>query len=534
MSAFLCLVSELVVYFKIKESLLQEIDRKGGAIVKSITNVAKEYYEEYTAAEKAFQEAKTKAQESAKKDVEELNKNNEEMKKRNEQKTKTFNKFSNYLKEMLARGEGENVIYSSEILNIAFVVDDIPYLPSIQAGQKDTKLAGREFNLQEKIGDLWYSTNIKVIEGEMTVGSRSFGIRAYSQTVIPDKLRAFIMLSEQDITKTKEEVLTNIAITTIFAIVIGIIISILLARHVTHPVRQLIKDVEAVGKGNLTHKTIPTSSDEIGILANTFNLMTQSLKFAHESELEKQAREHELKVATEIQSCLLPSQIPQLPKYDIFSFYNPSKEVGGDYYDFIEIDNDHIGFIIADVSGKGVPGSMVMTMARSLIRMEAMRNISPAKVFVEVNKILAQDIRRGMFVTAMYCVLTISTGEIVISSAGHNPAVIFRKNLGKNELVNPKGMALGFDKGTIFDRTVKEEKCKLNTGDRVLIYTDGVSEAMSPVNEEYSEERLFKFVEEQASKSSTELVQNLVKSLEQWKGTAPQSDDITIVTFIKK
>ena len=247
--------------------------------------------------------------------------------------------------------------------------------------------------------------------------------------------------------------------------------------------------------------------------------------------LEKKAMEHELTIATEIQANLLPKMIPKPPGLDIGAYYRPSKEVGGDYYDFIMIDDSHLGLIVADVSGKGIPGSMVMTKTQTLIRMEADRgaNTSPADTLKHVNRLLARDIRKGMFVTAMYMILDLKTFELTVTSAGHNPLMVHRVD-GKVEQINPSGIALGFDKGTLFDRTVKEEKVVLNRGDRFAAYTDGVVESMNEQKEEFGDERFIILIKKLAKRPSNEFVQVIAQALDEYKGAAEQHDDITLVT----
>ncbi|NUM36397.1 MAG: SpoIIE family protein phosphatase [Candidatus Brocadiae bacterium] len=515
-AASLCLVAELVVYFQIKDTLLKEIDRKGTALVRSVGSLAEQYYNQ----NEEYQELLLKAKGENKE---------EDIKKYQTKKQENVEKFSKYLENMVVMQDD-----ASEILNITFLVNVVG-LPVLQAGtHRASEIRGHEENLIVRSQGQWVESNIKMIQGEISTEKGKVGIRAYRLPLLEKKLEAFVMLSAQGIEDTTDAVLKNILITAVIAILLGTIISLFLARQVTQPVRQLMRDIEIISKGNLSHKTIPTSTDEIGLLAHTFNIMTQNLKSAHETELENKAREHEMKIATEIQSNLLPGQVPQIAGYDIASYYNPSKEVGGDYYDFIEIGPDHIGFIVADVSGKSIPGSMVMTMTRALIRMEALRNASPGKTFLEVNRILAKDITKGMFVTAMYCILEISTGNLILSSAGHNPAIVWKAKNQKNFLVNPKGMALGLDKGIIFEKTIREEKVVLERGDRVVLYTDGVPEAMSPQKEEFGDDRFLDIIARESRQSADHLVQSIVHDLVQWKGSGPQSDDITIVSFGRK
>jgi sigma-B regulation protein RsbU (phosphoserine phosphatase) len=302
---------------------------------------------------------------------------------------------------------------------------------------------------------------------------------------------------------------------------------------ITEPIKALMRDMQEVSSGNLEHQTVPRSKDEVGLLAATFNRMTHALRAAHMQELEAKALEHDLEIASEIQSNLVPKRMLKIPGYDVSAYYRPSKEVGGDYYDFITIDDDNEGIIVADVSGKGVPGSLVMSMARAFIRMEAerSRNVSPADTLVRANRMLAQDIKKGMFVTALYCILNKKTNEVRVASAGHNPLVVWRAAAGRIERVNPNGIALGFDKGPVFERTIKEERIVLGHGDRIVAYTDGVVEAMNARNQEFGEERFHALIRELAGRDSNQLLNLIVRALDEHRGNAAQSDDITIVTL---
>jgi len=376
--------------------------------------------------------------------------------------------------------------------------------------------------------------DVEITEGIYSGAGGSKRVRSYKKDVLDETGRtvgtAILYLSAAKIDNAKSAILTAMMLPLFLAIAIGAGIGFYVSTLVTKPLKALLTDINIVSGGDLAHETKAQSTDEIGYLARTFNLMTKSLSSAHEAELENKAMEHELNIATEIQSNLLPHKIPKIPGLEIGAYYRPSKEVGGDYYDFIQIDQNHLGIIVADVSGKGIPGSMVMTMARSLIRMEAERNLSTADTLVKTNRILARDIRRGMFVTALYALLDISKRTLLVSSAGHNPMVIYRKSTGKYELVNPNGIALGFDKGPIFERTIKETSIQLGFGDRIVLYTDGVVEAMSPTSVEFGDDRFYKMVQLLSEKDSNVFINTIMKSLDEHKGEAPQHDDITLVT----
>lgn len=374
---------------------------------------------------------------------------------------------------------------------------------------------------------------VTIEEGIYDAGSpvraRSFKKDVLDENGSP-KGRVIVLLRAAKIDSVKSNILTALLIPLVFAIMIGAGIGFYLSTIVTKPLKTLISDIQIVSRGDLEHETKARSTDEVGYLARTFNLMTKSLAQAHEAELETKAMEHELNIAVDIQSNLLPKRIPKIPKFEIGAYYRPSKEVGGDYYDFIQIDQNHLGIIVADVSGKGIPGSMVMTMARSLIRMEAERNLSTADTLIKTNRILARDIRRGMFVTCLYALIDVTNNTMLVSSAGHNPMVVFRRATGKYELINPNGIALGFDKGPIFERTIKEQKIPFAPGDRFVLYTDGVVEAMDGRNVEFGDERFYKMVQSLADKDSNVFINTVVKALDDHKGDAPQHDDITLVT----
>jgi sigma-B regulation protein RsbU (phosphoserine phosphatase) len=207
--------------------------------------------------------------------------------------------------------------------------------------------------------------------------------------------------------------------------------------------------------------------------------------------------------------------------------------VGGDYYDFLAINEDLEGIVVADVSGKGVPGSLVMTMARAFIRMEAEQHHNPsaAATLVQVNRMLVQDIKRGMFVTALYCILDKKTNELRVASAGHNPLLVWRAASKKLEMVNPGGIALGFKEGPFFEKGIKEQTLVLDHGDRIVAYTDGTVEAMNEKKQEFGDDTFNALIQQLATRDSNQMLNLVVKALDEHKGDAPQSDDITIVTL---
>ena len=350
-----------------------------------------------------------------------------------------------------------------------------------------------------------------------------------------DEIRAggnvYVTLSAAKIRSALTKLLARLALIFLVATVIGIGTAYILASRFSKPITMLVADFEIVSQGNLEHRTETHASNEIGYLAKRFDELTVRLRATQRAEIAYKAREHELKVAEAIQQSLLPKDVPEIPGYDIKAFYRSSFEVGGDYYDFIRIDEDQLGIVVADVSGKGIPASMVMAMARSVMRAAAHAHQSAADVLKEVNHIMAEDLRRGTFVTALYMLLRHKDKELYVSSAGHNPFVLHSANASTCRLIRPRGIALGFDKGPIFNNTIEEEVIKICSGDRIVAYTDGVVEARSPDGDQFGDERLMNLVAGADGMSSEAFVQLLVQEVTKHEGPDQQHDDITIATF---
>jgi len=373
------------------------------------------------------------------------------------------------------------------------------------------------------------SSGVRIADGR----DKATGEEVRLYYIKKDSMQFNVILSLARINEARGALKSSILLPVMISILAGIGIAVWIGTLITNPIKHLMSDMNQVSNGNLEHRTVAHSNDEVGMLAQTFGRMTEALRAAHEQEIESKALEHDLAIASEIQSNLVPKRMLKVPGYDVSAYYRPSKEVGGDYYDFISIDDENEGVIVADVSGKGVPGSLVMTMARAFIRMEAerSRNTSPADTLMKANRMLAQDIKKGMFVTALYCILNKRTNELRVASAGHNPLVIWRAATNQVQLVNPNGIALGFDKGPVFERTVKDEMIVLGHGDRIVAFTDGTVEAMNAQNQEFGDERFYTLIRDLAPRDSNQMLNLLVKALDEHKGNAPQSDDITIVTL---
>ncbi len=318
--------------------------------------------------------------------------------------------------------------------------------------------------------------------------------------------------------------------TALLVIVAMAVIAWYSAGRVTGPIRRLAADMQAMAEGDYTRRSNLPDTDEIGLLAQAFNSMAERLRVARANKKENSRLESDLAIARSIQNNLLPLQTPRVRGLDIHTSYRPAREIGGDYFDFLPVDNEHMGIAIADASGKSIPAALVMSTTRAILRFVAPGNNSAAETLTRVNAILSVDIPKGMFVTAYYLILDPLNNQMLCASAGHTPLLIARSD-GSVELLNPGGIALGFDNGPIFQRSIREQRVKLEKGDRVLLYTDGVVECVNPANEEYSDRRLREFLRRNRELSSYEFVGALLADLDRHRGTAEMRDDTTIVTF---
>ncbi len=244
---------------------------------------------------------------------------------------------------------------------------------------------------------------------------------------------------------------------------------------------------------------------------------------------DKKRLDHDLSIARRIQTLLLPGDIPHVPGFEIAAFNIPALMVGGDYYDVIHVDDDHIGIAIADVSGKGIGGALVMSVCRSTLRARAPGQLSPAHVLRDLSRELAHDLAEDMFVTAGYFVLNHRTRELRYARAGHEPLVLCRN--AHIEEMEPSGIAIGMQPPDVFDEILKEHNRTLQAGDVLLAYTDGITEAMNQGGEEWGAERLYDVVRTAAEGSAQQVIETIRGHLTRHTGEAPPYDDMTLVAL---
>ena len=241
------------------------------------------------------------------------------------------------------------------------------------------------------------------------------------------------------------------------------------------------------------------------------------------------ALQNELEVASNMQQSILPTQFPKGSSFQIFGNMKPARSVGGDFYDIMRLDNGRIGLAIADVSDKGVPAALFMMSTRTLLKGAAIGTLKPGEVLREVNDLLNEDNEASMFVTVLYAVYDPSNGKLTYANGGHNAPLVVHADGRSDLLPLTDGVALGL----VPDMEYQEATVTLSPGDTVVLYTDGVSEAMNGDDEEFGNERLLKIFASSNPTNSEEANQAIFRAVEAFVGAAPQSDDITCLTLCR-
>lgn len=377
--------------------------------------------------------------------------------------------------------------------------------------------------------------SIEVYEATKETGSLSVPVYRFAITLDEKKFgpgaKVRMDIDRSSIVQVRNNLMIAIVLAVIVAMVAVVAVANWLAGTVTQPLERLLKDMQIVARGNLDHQSQVASTDEVGQLAGAFNRMTSDLKVAQHALVEQEKQAYELSMAKEVQRHLLPAEPPIMPGFEVAAHYQGAKAVSGDYFDFIPLGDGVWGFIVADVSGKGIPGSMVMAVTRTIIRLMAPRFPSrAAETLKEANRLIARQIKRGMFVTAVYAILDERSGSLTYVSAGHNPIVIYRAVTRSVELAQGKGIALGFNEGPIFDRTIVENRTTLAPGDSFVLYTDGFPEAMNEQNEEFGDEKFYRLIAGNGALEPRVLNAGLVNEITKHRGAAEQSDDLTLIT----
>jgi sigma-B regulation protein RsbU (phosphoserine phosphatase) len=286
----------------------------------------------------------------------------------------------------------------------------------------------------------------------------------------------------------------------------------------------------AMNRGAFDFTTKPINLEDMELTIEKAVEQIRFVKNAQQEHSQLKSIQSDLKVAKEIQETILPKEFQPFPDcytFDIYASMNAAAYVGGDFYDFFRIDNDRLGFVIADVSGKGIPAAIFMAISRTVVRAIALTENSAAQGMQRSNDILCRESVNDMFVTVFYGILNVNSGVVTYCNAGHNPPVLVRKE-GETSFVPPTNDLV---LGAMPDILYHEKELVLRPGDNLFLYTDGVTEAMNIRREGYGTERLLKNCRLLANQSSEELVREITDSVKRFTVGVSQSDDITLLSI---
>ena len=342
-----------------------------------------------------------------------------------------------------------------------------------------------------------------------------------------------------DAIKAKEKhFMMNIIILMIFVIIGLCFVSVMVMNvYVVNPIKTLSQTAYSYIRDKDKGASFATlkidQHDEIGDLHASFKQMEQDLN-EHIRDLmevtsEKERMETELNVAAKIQMDMLPTDFPDNDRVGVSAFIKPAKDVGGDFYDFFNIDDDRIAFVIADVSGKGIPAALFMVIAKNTIYNRSLRGDAPSRILTDVNNRLCMNNDQALFVTAWLGILTLSTGELVMVNAGHENPAIRHRDGSFEAYVSEHGLPLGAVSGIEYE----DEVVRLNSGDMLFVYTDGVTEAKNHDGVRFGEERLIRILNTADTNMETcgELISVVTDQIKDFIKSEDQFDDITMMAI---
>lgn len=397
-------------------------------------------------------------------------------------------------------------------------------------------------NVDFSKNELGHYNDDQIISGYATInetGWKLVNLLDYNKVLEPvRKVETAVSTTSDTMQETlKQQIRSTITVFLVFLFVLLVAVlafSAQISGKITKPIEVLALGVDEIGNGNLGHTIPDLGENEIGKLASNFNTMSKQLS-EYITNLAKVTKDKEriateLNVATTIQRSMLPCIFPAFPdrrEMDIYASMLPAKEVGGDFYDFFLIGQTHIGIVVADVSGKGVPAALFMVIAKTLIKNFAQLEISAGQILTMANEQLCQNNEAGMFVTVFLAIMDLQNGEMTYANAGHNAPLIKRVE-GEYEWLKAKpGFVLAGMEGMVY----KEHKNKLNAGDKLFLYTDGVTEATNAENELFSDPRLLEVANKYKDCDVETLLHNIKKEIDIFVANAPQFDDITMLGF---
>ena len=318
--------------------------------------------------------------------------------------------------------------------------------------------------------------------------------------------------------------------------VVAFSMGLALARSITGSVHELFAGTERVRRGDFTGRVSIKSRDQLGELSASFNSMTASIEDLLLQKAEKERMEQELRIARNIQMSLLPQGPLVMAGISLTAHCEPAREVGGDYYDFLPIDDHTFGILVADVSGKGTSAALYMAELKGIMMSLSQRHRSPRELLIEADRIISRHLDSRSFITVTYLVVDLRAGLLQYARAGHCPLVYVPGPYAQRrrpQLMAPDGLVLGLtlDEGRTFNRLLEEVTLPLGRGDLIVLYTDGITEAMNADGECFGDARLASLIGQHADLSADELRERILREIDSFTESALQQDDMTMVVL---
>jgi serine phosphatase RsbU (regulator of sigma subunit) len=341
---------------------------------------------------------------------------------------------------------------------------------------------------------------------------------------------------ELDLQKALLVALALIGIMFLIIQVVAFAMGLALARSITGSVHELFAGTERVRRGDFAGRVAIKSRDQLGELSESFNSMTASIEDLLQEKAEKERLEQELRIARNIQMSLLPQGPVSMRGLTLTAHCEPAREVGGDYYDFLPIDDHTLGILVADVSGKGTSAALYMAELKGIVLSLSQRHRSPRDLLIDADRIISRHLDSRSFITVTYLVVDLLAERLLYARAGHCPLVYVPGPYAAQrtpQLLAPDGLVLGLqlDEGQTFVRLLEEVSVPLGRGDLFVLYTDGLTEAMNGEGECYGESRLAAVIGDHADLPADELRERILRDIEAFTGSALQQDDMTMVAL---
>jgi len=337
--------------------------------------------------------------------------------------------------------------------------------------------------------------------------------------------------SKKELNDAIHRAFTATLIVSAIALSIGLLLSLWFFRRISRPMGILISGVREIGDGRYSTRISCECKNEFRLLAESFNDMSEKIEDAQETLFNRHKVDQELEIAREIQAALIPRDVPEPDGFSVAVHYKAASQVGGDYLDVIPIDPNNIAIIMADVSGKGVPGLVVMAMLKIMVTTLVARRTPPASLIRQVNIEMKKTLKPNMFVTFFIGYLNSRNGRLVYSNAGHNPMVIYDPVKRRCEFHKMAGPPLGIFPPKQFDLEIEEYELHMTPGSLILQYTDGLNESMNSSGEQFTLDRIMSECRRNALSGPKTLMFCLVEAERKFRGAAAPADDIAVLAL---